>query len=126
MGNMTSAKPDFPTIFGKLRGILLEHASRFTVAADRADYYCLEVPCSPKFKKGFPIAWVKVSKSYVSFHFMPVYFAPELKKDLSAELKARMQGKSCFNFRAVDEKLFGELRRLTANGFAASKKIGAV
>ena len=121
-----SVSPEYRIIFTKLRAILTKHSNGLVVSADRPDYFSLDVQSSPKFNKSFPIAWVKISKSYVSFHFMPVYFAPELKKDLSAELKARMQGKSCFNFRAVDEKLFGELRRLTANGFAASKKMGAV
>jgi hypothetical protein len=57
---------------------------------------------------------------------MPVYFAPVLKKNLSARLKARMQGKSCFNFKMVDDQLFEELRRLTADGFALSKKAGVM
>ena len=74
----------------------------------------------------FPVAWVKVSKSYVSFHYMPIYFAPTLQKSLSVGLKARMQGKSCFNFKVVDEKLFEELRQLTAKGFQVSKQAGIV
>jgi hypothetical protein len=40
----------------------------------------------------------------------------------SKKLKARMQGKSCFNFRAVDEDLFKELEDLTAKGFEAFRK----
>jgi hypothetical protein len=115
-------RPDFPLIFARLRAILQEQASKFIVSADRSDYYCLDVRFSPKFKGPFPIAWVKISKSYVSYHLMPVYFAPDLQKGLSADLKARMQGKSCFNFKVVDEQLFDELRRLTARGFEVSRK----
>jgi len=37
---------------------------------------------------------------------------------MSPELKKRMQGKSCFNFKEVDEKLFKELARLTKAGAA--------
>jgi hypothetical protein len=33
-------------------------------------------------------------------------------------LKKRMQGKSCFNFKEVDEKLFKELDKLTKAGAA--------
>jgi hypothetical protein len=123
---MKTPSTDFPAIFAKLRAILQEHASRFLVTADTAEEYCLEIKYSPKFKKGFPVAWVKSSKSYVSFHFMPIYFAPTLKKGLSAGLKARMQGKSCFNFRVVDDELFEELRHLTAKGLEVSKKAGVV
>jgi len=123
---MKTPPPDFPTVFARLRAILQEHASKFEISADRADYYCLIIPFSPKFKKSFPVAWVKTSRSYVSFHFMPVYFAPVLLKGLSPALKARMQGKSCFNFKTVDEKLFDELGRLTAKGFEFSKKADVV
>ena len=48
---------------------------------------------------------------------MPVYAFPGLLKGMSPELKRRMQGKSCFNFTAMDEQLFGELSRLTDAGF---------
>jgi hypothetical protein len=123
---MKTQTADFSTIFARLRAILQEHASKFAVTADAPNHYCLEIRYSPKFKKAFPVAWVKVSKSYVSFHYMPIYFAPILQKSLSAGLKARMQGKSCFNFKAVDEKLFAELRQLTAKGFEVSKKAGVV
>jgi hypothetical protein len=123
---MKTSEPDFSTTFAKLRAILQAHASKFAVTVDKADHYCLEIPYSPKFKKRFPVAWVQISKSYVSFHFMPVYFLPTLKKELSSGLKARMQGKSCFNFKLVDEKLFEELKELTAKGFEVSRKMGVV
>jgi hypothetical protein len=123
---MKTPSPEFNVIFARLRAILREHSSRLIVSADEEDHYCLDVPFSPKLKKSFPVAWVRVSKSYVSFHFMPVYFAPELQKSMSAALKARMQGKSCFNFKVVDEQLFEELGRLTAKGFNMSKKANIV
>jgi hypothetical protein len=47
---------------------------------------------------------------------VPVYAAPELGKNMSPELKRRMQGKSCFNFTTVDETLFRELESLTEEG----------
>ena len=45
---------------------------------------------------------------------MGVYFEPALLKGISPELKKRMQGKSCFNFKTVDKALFKELGELTA------------
>ena len=113
---------EFEAVFRRLRRILEPHAGKFVVSVDKPNHYCLGIPCSPKFGKSFPIAWVKISTSYVGFHFMPIYFAPTLQKNLSAGLKARMQGKSCFNFKAVDDELFEELKRLTAAGFQLSKK----
>ena len=72
------------------------------MTADAPDYYCLELPYSPKFKKAFPVAWVKIGKVYVSYHFMPVYMFPKLRERMSDDLRARMQGKSCFNFKVLD------------------------
>ena len=59
---------------------------------------------------------VRKGKAYVSFHLMSVYAYPKLLQDISPELKKRMQGKACFNFKAVDEKLFKELAKLTKAG----------
>jgi hypothetical protein len=74
--------------------------------------------------KSFPAAWVKTVKSYVGYHFMPVYMFPQLREGLSKQLKARMQGKSCFNFSAVDDELFRELDEVTERGFAMTRKAG--
>ncbi len=57
---------------------------------------------------------------------MPVYLKPELLAGLSPELKARMQGKSCFNFTQVDKPLFKQLAALTKAGFASYKEQGLV
>jgi hypothetical protein len=35
---------------------------------------------------------------------------------MSPELKKRMQGKACFNFKEVDERLFKELAKITKEG----------
>jgi hypothetical protein len=87
------------------------------VTADAPDHYCLTVAYSPKLKKGFPVAWVRIGKGYVGYHFMPVYMFPSLRAGLSKKLKARMQGKSCFNFNKVDEPLIGELESLVRTGY---------
>ena len=69
--------------------------------------------------KGKPLffAGAQAHKSYVSFYLFPVYMFPDLLADMSPELKARMQGKSCFNFKGVDARLFEELALLTRRGF---------
>jgi hypothetical protein len=45
---------------------------------------------------------------------------------MSNELKARMQGKSCFNFTSDDEVLFTELEQLTVRGVAGFRKAGFI
>ena len=57
---------------------------------------------------------------------MPVYAAPQLLDGKSAKLRARMQGKSCFNFKVVDEDLFAELDQLTGESFAAFRRAGCM
>jgi hypothetical protein len=44
---------------------------------------------------------------------MGLYTSPELRASVSPSLKKRMQGKSCFNFSSIDERLFAELADLT-------------
>jgi hypothetical protein len=115
---------EFDTIFARLRAILQPHAARLKVTADTPEHYCLDVALSPKLKKAFPVAWVKVGKAYVGYHFMPVYMFPKLRDAMSTKLRARMQGKSCFNFKTADEALFKELEQVTAEGLALSRKAG--
>ena len=57
---------------------------------------------------------------------MPVYVKPELLDGLSPELKARMQGKSCFNFTVAEKPLLRELAGLTKAAFASYQEQGFV
>ena len=118
------ATQEFGEVFSKLRGILQKHSNVLKVSADRPGYYCLSLEFSTKLGNGFPVGWVKIGKNYVSYHFMPVYIFPDLKDGLSLKLKARMQGKSCFNFKSVDDSLFEELDKLTVNGLRMSREKG--
>ena len=111
-------------VFVALRNILQKHSNRLSVTADSPGYYCLSVDFSAKLGKGFPVAWVNIGKAYVSYHLMPVYMFPKLLDGLSKELRARMQGKSCFNFKVVNESLFKELEQATTRGLKMSKDAG--
>ena len=68
---------------------------------------------SEKYKKELWFGGVQIKKNYVSYHLMPVYMYSDLVKEISPELKKRMQGKSCFNFKQVDKDLFKQLAELT-------------
>jgi hypothetical protein len=58
----------------------------------------------------------RAGKAYVSYHLIAIYMFPDLAKNISPELRKRMQGKACFNFSKADEALFRELAELTAAG----------
>lgn len=111
--------PKFEIVFTELRAILARHVGALTVAEDCPNRYCLEGGRHPQPRTPMPIAWVQVGKAYVSFHHMGVYARPDLLKGVSPELRARMQGKSCFNFTFVDKTLFAELEDLTVRSFDA-------
>ena len=98
----------FTDIFVALRAILQRHAGSLAVSADSPARFCLEGGLHPKHRKPMPIAWVEIG-NYVSFHHMGVYARPDLLQGLSKRLRARMQGKSCFDFTSVDGPLFDEL-----------------
>ncbi len=112
---------NFQEVFAALREILKRQAGKLAVTEDSASCFRLEGGRHPTHKQPFPIAWVTIGKAYVSFHHMGVYARPDLLKSVAKELKARMQGKSCFNFTSADPGLFAELEDLTIRGFEACR-----
>jgi hypothetical protein len=117
-----SPQTDFLLVFEQLKGILRAYHRTFTVKTDAADTYYLDGPYSEKWKKELFFGSAQIKKNYVSFYLMPVYMYPELLKDVSPQLKKRMQGKSCFNFKTVEPELFDELRELTRRSADKFKK----
>jgi hypothetical protein len=113
---------DFEPVFNRLRTILEKHRGTLAVGEDLPGRYCLTGACHPTHKGPYPIAWVEIGKAYVGFHHMGVYCSPELLTGASKKLKARMQGKSCFNFKTLDEPLFQELEQLTVQAFESFKQ----
>ena len=103
-------------VFARLKRILDPCIGRCRAVTDTPRDFCL-VSASVTYRaKPLWFAGVRMGKNYVSFHLMPVYALPGLKRSISPGLKKRMQGKSCFNFTRIDEDLFAELERLTAAG----------
>ena len=108
---------DFDEVFKRLKGILEPYAEQLVVKGDQPGNYYLESSYSEKWKKPMFFGSAKIQKNYVSFYLMPVYMFPELLGGISSGLKKRMQGKSCFNFKGVDDIAFAELASLTKKGF---------
>jgi hypothetical protein len=108
-------------IFQALRDILKPYAPKLMVTEDSAkSYYLVTKAASYKGKPMFFGAVIQ--KSYVSYHLMPLYWKPQLLQGMSPELRKRMQGKSCFNFKKMEPALFKELAALTRTGFAAYRE----
>jgi len=107
---------NFDKVFAKLKAIFRPYVKKMDVAADNQTYYLLNTRHIMKNKQPLCFGGVRMGKAYVSFYLMSVYASPDLLKSMSPDLKKRMQGKSCFNFKEVDEKLFKELAQLTKAG----------
>lgn len=114
---MTRGDPVFEPVYQRLRGILEPYAKRMYVSADAEGIYGVDM--APESERN-PTTWfagVRVGKRYVSYYLMPIYVEPALLDGISPELRRRMQGKSCFNFRSVDDALIDELDSLTRRGY---------
>jgi hypothetical protein len=103
---------NFDEVFRRLKTLLSPYAHRLVVVSDQPGNYYLDTSFLDKNKKRLFFGAAQVRKNYVSFYLMPVYMFPELLDGVSPDLKKRMQGKSCFNFRSVDETAFAELASL--------------
>jgi hypothetical protein len=108
---------DFKPVFEQLKDILQPYAPHLTVKVDTPEHYYLDAPYAEQYKRELFFGAVQVRKNYVSYYLMPVYMYPALLDGISEGLQKRMQGKSCFNFKRVDEDLFSELAELTRRSF---------
>jgi hypothetical protein len=113
-------------VFPPLRALLTPYADRLTVVHDTSANYYLDTAHILPNRKPLFFAAATAGKRHVSFHLMPVYLFPELLDGLSDALRARMQGKSCFNFRTPDDTFLAELAALTARGYERYREAGYV
>lgn len=121
---MPKTKPPLTPVFDALKAILEKHAAKLVRKVDSGDTLYLDTAQVAKNGKPHFFGAVQLRKDYVAFHFMPVYVKPALLAKMSPELKKRMQGKSCFNFKEVDRALFKELADLAKAGYASYKEQG--
>lgn len=110
-------KQELDAVFERLAAILKPYARRLVLVTDTPHSYYLDTPHELGKGKRLFFGAAGKGKNYVSFYLMPVYARPELLDGISPGLKKHMQGKSCFNFKTVDEPLFRELTQLTKAGF---------
>jgi hypothetical protein len=112
----------FQFVFETLKCILGKYSGELVLVKNQADDDYLDTKIIMNNRKPMFVGAVQVKKNYVAYHLMPVYVFPELLSAISPELGRRMQGKSCFNFKAADQTLFNELEQLTAAGYQRYKE----
>src|SRR5581483_4331609 len=115
---------DFAAVFRRLRAIMKPLEKHLVVRHD--DGKCYYLNTTKQAPNGAPMFFgaVRLGKAYVSYHLIPVYCCPDLLDEVSPELRRRMQGKSCFNFKQEDAALFKELASLTRTGLARLRTAG--
>jgi len=103
-------------VFDALKALMEPYTQSLDVTQDEPGKFSVDTFHVMKNGKPMFFGAVTLNKRYVSYHLMPVYVKPALLDDVSPELRKRMQGKSCFNFKTVDQALFKELGKLTKRG----------
>lgn len=88
-------------VFDQLAAPLRPYAAHHEVKTDTPTHLDLEERVSSAKPQLF--AAVQAKASYVASHLFPVYTPPELLSELSPQLRGRMQGRSCFNFKSVEQ-----------------------
>ena len=115
---------DFDAVYRRLHALLARRAAGLVVLKDDGKEYTLVTNETDKAGKPVYFACVRLGKAYVSYHLVPLYCNPALLEGCSAPLEKRKQGKTCFNFRDIDEALFAELGELTDRCLAWYREAG--
>ncbi len=97
-------------IFRHLSALLRPHAANLSVKSDDDRNFYIEEDRSTGKPQMF--AAVQLKASYVALHVYPLYARPELLEHVSPDLRARMQGKSCFNFKREEQVLDEQINAL--------------
>jgi len=117
---------DFNEMFQKLKAILEPYAAISTVVSNKDDSYYLDTKYIQNNKKPLFFASVLVKKSYVSFYLMPIYLNPKLVDGVPDNLKKNLKGKSCFNFKSLDDDRLAALSELTETSMDYYKASGYI
>jgi hypothetical protein len=121
-GNTVDRADNFARAFYALKQIFAPHARQLHVNTDTRTRYYLETKAPSYQGKPLFFGAVVSGRAHVSFHLMPLYWDPSLRKKVSSQLKKHMEDKSTFHFTAPEPALFRELAKLTASGMALYRK----
>lgn len=107
-------------VFTVLSDLLRPYADGMIIKSDTdSNFYLNETQSSAKPQM---FGAVQIKKNYTSFHLFPVYTHPEFLDNLSPDLRKRMQGKSCFNFKAAEQIPVPELQDLVKRSYESLSK----
>ena len=112
---------DFDAVYEALHALMKPLEKDLVVVHDKPGNYYLNTRIPWKGKDLY-FGGIVIRKNYVSYYLMGVYMYPDLLDGLSDDLRKRMQGKSCFNFRSAEPALLDELGTITNTAFQRMKE----
>ena len=109
---------DFDALFAELRPLIDRHGSALAVVRDEPGDFQVQTTKPGPSGTHMWFGAVQTRERHVSVHVMPVYSHPGVMEGVSDELRARMQGKSCFNFTpdTATPELLEELAQVVDRG----------
>jgi len=112
-------------LFDEIKSILERNKGKLTAKKDvKGDYQLYSIKKIEVWNRVVDemyFAGVTVKKSDVGFYFFPLY--THLKEfKLSAQLKKKLKGKTCFHISKLDEELKNEISALVKKGYEIYRK----
>jgi hypothetical protein len=116
---------DFAKIFTRIKKLLLPYGKKMDTRVNKEGNYQLYIIkeielAGRKFKECY-FGGIVVQKTMVAFYFFPIYTHPEAFV-IPAEIKKNLKGKSCFNFKKLDESQEKAIGQLLNDGFTFYQK----
>ncbi|MGH9840763.1 MAG: hypothetical protein ACREEM_18450 [Blastocatellia bacterium] len=117
---------DFQLIYRRLREIFSQFTPPLTVTADVQGRYETvskkDLVVSGRKLTEMCFGGVVIWKNFVGLYFFPIYTHPQSFTGLPDEVKKCLKGKSCFNVKKADDKLFRQIEKMAKQGFKLYKQ----
>lgn len=118
---------DFADIFARIKKLLVPYGKKMDVRSDNEKNYQLYIIkdfelAGRKFSECY-FSGTVVQKTMVAFYFFPYYTHPQ-HFTIPDAIKKNLKGKSCFNFKKLNEAQEKAIMQLLAEGEALYKKGG--
>jgi hypothetical protein len=116
---------DFHEIFTRIKKQLLPYSKKMDVRVDKDGVYHLYIikdveMAGRQFKECY-FGGAIIQKTMVAFYFFPIYTHPK-EFVVPAPIKKNLKGKSCFNFKKLDDGQEKALAQLLKEGADLYKK----
>jgi len=117
---------DFPGIFARIRKQLLPYSKKMDLRVDKEGNFHLyivnDIELAGRMFKEVYFGGIAIKKTMVSFYFFPIYTHPQ-HFSIPAAIQKNLKGKSCFNFKKLDDVQEKAIAELLKEGAAFYKKL---